>query len=92
MSNQIPTETAVRLSGTNAEIKLCLAVLTDKGFTWDSNGKYYPQRGENNKFAYYLNNLKLPKLGVAVAQTSTPGQPQPQPWDAVLGGKNKPEI
>jgi len=52
------TNMAVRLTGTNTEIKLCLVTLLDKGFSWDSNGKFYPQRNELGKFAYYLNNFQ----------------------------------
>ncbi|MEG4076415.1 hypothetical protein QUA30_27820 [Microcoleus sp. Pol14C2] len=86
-TNQIPTQAAMRLTGTNAELKLCLSALLDKGFTWKSNGRYYPQRGEGNKYAYYLDDLQLPQIGVAVPPTPTPGEPQPRPRDAVLGGQ-----
>lgn len=81
----IPTAAALRLTGTKSEIELVLAVLRGKDFFWKTNGKFYPQRGEDNQYAYYLNDLQLPQLGVAVPPTPTPGEPQPRPWDAVLG-------
>ncbi|MEG5031322.1 hypothetical protein QUB36_29850 [Microcoleus sp. AT8-B1] len=81
----IPTTAALRLTGTKSEIELVLAVLRGKDFFWKTNGKFYPQRGDGNQYAYYLNELQLPQLGGAVP--STPGEPQPRPWDAVLGGQ-----
>ncbi len=82
----IPTTAALRLTGTKSEIELVLAVLRGKDFFWKTNGKFYPQRGEGNQFAYYLNDLQLPQLGEAVPPI-TPGEQQPRPWDAVLGGQ-----
>jgi len=84
----IPTTAALRLTGTKSEIELVLAVLRGKDFFWKTNGKFYQQRGEGNQYAYYLNDLQLPQFGEAVPPT--PGEPQPRPWDAVLGGDNKP--
>ncbi|MEG3967488.1 hypothetical protein QUA00_07640 [Microcoleus sp. T2B6] len=81
----IPTTAALRLTGTKSEIELVLAVLRGKDFFWKTNGKFYPQRGDDNQYAYYLNELQLPQLGVAVP--ATPGEPQPRQWDAVLGGQ-----
>lgn len=81
----IPTTAALRLTGTKSEIELVLAVLRGKDFFWKTNGKFYPQRGDDNQYAYYLNDLQLPQLGVAVPTTL--GEPQPRPWDAVLGGQ-----
>lgn len=81
----IPTTAALRLTGTKSEIELVLAVLRGKDFFWKTNGKFYRQRGEENQFAYYLNDLQLPQLGTAVPPT--PGEPQPRHWDAVLGGQ-----
>lgn len=87
----IPTTAALRLTGTKSEIELVLAVLRGKDFFWKTNGKYYPQRGDSNQYAYYLNDLQLPQFGVAVPPpVPTPGEPHPRPWDAVLGGNNKP--
>ncbi|MEG4302578.1 hypothetical protein [Microcoleus sp. D3_18a_C4] len=83
----IPTAAALRLTGTKSEIELVLAVLRGKDFFWKTNGKFYPQRGEDNQYAYYLNELQLPQIGVAVSATPTPGEAQPRPWDAVLGGQ-----
>jgi hypothetical protein len=51
----IPTAAALRLTGTKSEIELVLAVLRGKDFFWKTNGKFYPQRGEENQYAYYLN-------------------------------------
>ncbi|MEG4853546.1 hypothetical protein QUB10_22005 [Microcoleus sp. B5-D4] len=82
----IPTTAALRLTGTKSEIELVLAVLRGKDFFWKTNGKFYPQRGEENQYAYYLNDLQLPQLGAAVPPP-TPGEPQPRHWDAVLGGQ-----
>jgi hypothetical protein len=82
----IPTTAALRLTGTKSEIELVLAVLRGKDFFWKTNGKFYPQRGEENQYAYYLNDLQLPQLGATVPPP-TPGEPQPRPWDAVLGGQ-----
>jgi hypothetical protein len=62
--------------------------LRGKDFFWKTNGKFYQQRGEGNQYAYYINDLQLPQFGAAVPPT--PGEPQPRPWDAVLGGDNKP--
>ncbi|MEG4317701.1 MULTISPECIES: hypothetical protein [unclassified Microcoleus] len=81
----IPTTASLRLTGTKSEIELVLAVLRGKDFFWKTNGKYYPQRGDSNQYAYYLNDLQLPQLGVAVPPT--PAEPQPRLWDAVLGGQ-----
>jgi len=83
----IPTTAALRLTGTKSEIELVLAVLRGKDFFWKTNGKFYPQRGEENQYAYYLNDLQLPQLGAAVSLT--PGEAQPRPWDAVLGGQGE---
>lgn len=85
----IPTTAALRLTGTKSEIELVLAVLRGKDFFWKTNGKFYPQRGEENQYAYYLNDLQLPQLGAAVPPP-TPEEPQPRPWDATLGCDNKP--
>ena len=86
----IPTTAALRLTGTKSEIELVLAVLRGKDFFWKTNGKFYPQRGESNQYAYYLNDLQLPQLGTAVTSPApTPGEPQHRPWDAVLGGKRQ---
>lgn len=82
----IPTTAALRLTGTKSEIELVLAVLRGKDFFWKTNGKFYPQRGEENQYAYYLNDLQLPQPRAAVGPP-TPGEPQPRPWDAVLGGQ-----
>jgi len=87
--SNIPTTAALRLTGTKSEIELVLAVLRGKDFFWKTNGKFYPQRGEESQYAYYLNDLQLPQLG-AVVSPPTPAEPQPRPWDAVLGGDNKP--
>lgn len=85
-----PTMAALRLTGTKAEIELVLAVLRGKNFFWKTNGNYYPQRGDENRYAYYLNELQLPQVETAVTPVATaPGsgdEPQPRPWDAVLGG------
>ena len=81
----VPTTAALRLTGTKSEIELVLAVLRGKDFFWKTNGKFYSQRGESNQYAYYLNDLQLPQLGVAVPPM--PGEPQPRQWDAVLGGQ-----
>lgn len=85
----IPTTAALRLTGTKSEIELVLAVLRGKDFFWKTNGKFYPPRGEENQYAYYLNDLQLPQLGAALPPP-TPREPQPPPWDAVLGSNNKP--
>ena len=84
----IPTAAALRLTGTKSEIELVLAVLRGKDFFLKTNGKFYPQRGDENQYAYYLNDLQLPQLGATV-QPPTPGEPQPRPWDAVLGGQRE---
>ena len=47
----IPTTAALRLTGTKSEIELVLAVLRGKDFFWKTNGKFYPQRGEENQYA-----------------------------------------
>ncbi|MGB8688308.1 MAG: hypothetical protein WCD53_13350 [Microcoleus sp.] len=58
----IQTTTALRLTGTKSEIELVLAILRGKGFSWKTNDRYYPQRGEGHQYAYYLNDLQLPGL------------------------------
>jgi hypothetical protein len=67
--SNIPTTAALRLTGTKSEIELVLAVLRGKDFFWKTNGKFYPQRGEESQYAYYLNDLQLPQLGaVTISQ------------------------
>ncbi|MEG3844043.1 hypothetical protein [Microcoleus sp. herbarium14] len=78
----VPTTAALRLTGTKSEIDLVLAVLRGKCFFWKTNGKYYPQRGDANLFAYYLNELQLP-------QDTVSDEPRPRPGDAVLGVKGR---
>ena len=79
----------LRLTGTKAEVDNTLTALNQKGFRWNSNGKYYPQRGNSSEFSYYLNDVQLPAPTETVAPSppAKPGEPQPRPWDAVLGGK-----
>jgi hypothetical protein len=81
----------VRLTGVKAEIEQALTALRTQGYRWESNSRYYPQRGETSKFAYYLNNFAtpatVPPTQPAPAQNSN--EPQPGPYDAVLGGKGR---
>jgi hypothetical protein len=80
----------LRLTGTRAEVENTLTTLSQRGFQWNSNGKYYPQRGNSNEFSYYLNDVQLPAPTETVAPSppsATPGEPQPRAWDAVLGGE-----
>lgn len=81
----------MRLTGTKVEIDYTLASLKACGHKWTSNNKYYPQRNETNKFAYYINDVTAPPIMPAPAQPIAPGlsEPQPGPYDAVLGGKQK---
>jgi hypothetical protein len=78
----------LRLTGARAELENTLNSLNQKGFRWTSNNKYYPQRGNSNECSYYLNDVQLPAPTETVAlppPPTTPGEPQPRPWDAVLG-------
>ena len=52
-----PTVAGLRLTGTESEINLLLAVFRGKGFSWKSNGRFYPQR-ESNQYACYLNDIQ----------------------------------
>lgn len=75
----------MRLTGSKAEIEYTLSVLEVKGFSWESNGKYYPRRGETAKFSY-LNDV------IAPPAIAAPPTVPPTPYDAVLGGKMKSEL
>jgi hypothetical protein len=74
----------VRLTGTKAEIDYTLALFKTQGYEWHGNSKYYPQRGETNKLAYYLSDVTAPPIIPAATN-----EPQPRPYDAVLGGKGR---
>lgn len=80
---------SIRVTATKIEIDRVLHSLNKQGFRWQSNGKYYPQtrstREEENLFSCYLNNVMEP-----VAPTAN-NEPQPRPWDAVLGGQDEQE-
>lgn len=76
---------AMGLTGTKSEIGATLSVLGGFGFTWKNNGHYYPQRSEVNKFAFYLYDLRMPQIQPTVSAVRS-DEPQPRPWDAVLGG------
>jgi hypothetical protein len=78
----------LRLTGTKIEIEYTLALLKTQGYKWETNGKYYPQRGETNKLAYYLSDVTAPPI-IPVVTAPNPNEPQPGPYDAVLGGKGK---
>lgn len=52
-----PTVAGLRLTGTESEIELLLAVFRGKGFSWKSNGRFYPQR-EPNQYACYLHHIE----------------------------------
>jgi hypothetical protein len=47
----IQTTTVLRLTGTKSEIELVLAILRGKDFSWKTNDRYYPQRGEGHQYA-----------------------------------------
>ena len=79
---------AMRLTGTKSEIGVTLTVLGGFGFTWKNNGQYYPQRNEANKFAFYLYDLQMPQSQPTTSAVQS-NEPQPRPWDAVLGGKKR---
>ncbi|MCU0545886.1 MAG: hypothetical protein MUE44_27595 [Oscillatoriaceae cyanobacterium Prado104] len=78
----------VRLTGTKAEIGYTLALFKAQGYEWESNGGYYPQRSGINKVAYYLNNVTAPPI-IPAATAPSPDEPQPGPYNAVLGGKGR---
>ena len=80
---------SVRLTGSKEEIEQVLTALKTQGYTWEANSKYYPQRGESNKFSYYLNNFVRATVAPMSANPdiSTPVLLQPRPYDAVLGSK-----
>ncbi|MEG4504236.1 hypothetical protein QUA81_08990 [Microcoleus sp. F6_B4] len=81
----------VRLTGSRDTIDQTLHFLTAAGCKWETNGKYYP-RGKLER-AYYLHKFRGPlqeSTDPTKAASPTPGEPQPRPWDAVLGGNNKP--
>jgi hypothetical protein len=83
---------SVRLTGSKEEIEQVLIALKTQGYRWEGNSKYYPQRGENSKFSYYLNNFV--RATVVPMSTnpdiSTPVLQQPRPYDAVLGSNRGP--
>jgi hypothetical protein len=80
---------SVRLTGSKEEIEQVLTALKTQGYTWEGNSKYYPQRGENNKFSYYLNNFVRATVAPMSRNPdiSTPVLQQPRPYDVVLGSK-----
>ncbi|MGL4621508.1 MAG: hypothetical protein ACRCZS_21015 [Chroococcidiopsis sp.] len=82
MSKYCATVSSLRMVGTQEEIKRMLQFFRDSDCLWHSNDKYYPQREGNGKFAYYMNNIQVPADPIAQSD-----DPQPRPWDAVLGGK-----
>lgn len=73
----------VRLTGTRDQINQTLEFLSKSGCKYETDGKYYPQRGNKYHSAYYLHRLRGP------VQEIDPDEPQPGPYDAVLGGKGK---
>ncbi|MBE9092935.1 hypothetical protein [Tychonema sp. LEGE 07203] len=75
-----------RVIGTKTEITNTLAFLRTKGCVWNSKEKYHAQRGDANKFAYYLNNVRTP---LVITFAPNPNEPQPKPYDAVLGDKRR---
>ncbi|MEG4990096.1 hypothetical protein QUB08_30830 [Microcoleus sp. BR0-C5] len=78
-----------RVIGTKTEITNTLAFLRTKGCVWNGKEKYYAQRGDANKFAYYLNNVRTPLVITSAPTAPNPSEPQPKPYDAVLGGKRR---
>lgn len=76
----------MRLLGTKSEIYQILYFLKTSKCIWTSSDKYYPQKDNPNLFAYYLDDLKCPLLWFPPMLVN-PNEPQPQPYDAVLGGK-----
>lgn len=81
----------IRLTGTTVGIDYALAALKMQGYEWIANDKYYPQRGETSKFAYYLNDVTVPPIIPATPHAQSIAQsndPQPGPYDAVLGNKS----
>jgi hypothetical protein len=70
---EIRTTAALRLIGSKQEILIVLSALASKGFKWKTNGKYYSQRDNSNRFAYYLDYLYVPFLDYGVVSSSSPG-------------------
>lgn len=86
---EIRTTAALRLIGSKEEILMILAAFARKGFIWKTNGKYYPQRDNPNKFAYYLNYFYFTSINYEafITNQSNDDDPKPGLFDAVLGGK-----
>ena len=78
-----------RVIGTKTEITNTLAFLRTKGCVWNSKEKYHAQRGDANKFAYYLNNVRTSLVITSAPTAPNPNEPQPKPYDAVLGDKRR---
>jgi hypothetical protein len=89
---EIRTTAALRLIGSKQEILIVLEGLAHKGFKWKTNGKYYSQRDNPSRFAYYLNYLYVPSVDYRPFDVSTSGfsDNQPRSGDMVLGGNNPP--
>lgn len=83
----------IRLTGSESEIAYTLAALKAQGYEWEGENKRYPQRDDPRRFSCHLNDVIVPLLipaAPAVAAQDN-NEPQPRPWDAVLGGKDKGE-
>jgi hypothetical protein len=97
---EIRTTAAFRLIGSKQEILIVLEGLAHKGFKWKTNGKYYPQRDNPTRFAYYLNYLYVPSVGYVTLGGNNEFEPRfgdmvlegndskPRLGDMVLGGNN----
>lgn len=79
----------IRLTGSEPEIVYTLTALKAQGYEWEGNNKRYPQRDNPRRLSCYLNDVIAPPLIPAVPTVTTRdiGEPQPRPWDAVLGGE-----
>jgi hypothetical protein len=78
----------IRLTGSEAEIAYTLTALKMQGYEWKGDNRRYPQRNDPNRVSCYLNDVTAPPLiqGTPVT-TAQDNEPQPRPWDAVLGGQ-----
>ncbi len=48
----------IRIVGTKSQISNLLAAFGANGFVWSSNEHFYPRIGQQDFFAYYLENLE----------------------------------
>lgn len=80
----------IRLTGSESEIAYTLTALKSQGYEWKGDCRRYPKRDDASKFSCYLNDVIAPSIiPVSVEPIAQSDDPQPRPWDAVIGGKGR---